>query len=188
MAVPQVETPFLKVTAEDSVRFGIAPTPIAPPTVRVEAATAETLAAAEPEGFRDKIVQGPTPAAFPLRIPVPTNGNGGAPTAPAAPAADRAPIAARQRQQAQPASLSNLHRTERACPPLREFQPQPGRPFRLAHRTPQRLHAFRSRSARRATPPGQKRRAVDHEGKLRRRDDACRSGLRTGARDRVSCG
>ena len=96
MAVPQVETPFLKVTAEDSERFGIAPTPIAPPSVRVEAATAETLAAAEPEAFREKIVPGPTPAAFPLRIPAPTNGSGAAPApmpkstpapVPAAPAA-----------------------------------------------------------------------------------------------------
>ena len=94
MAVPQVETPFLKVTAEDSERFGIAPTPIAPPMVRVEAATAESLAAAEPEAFREKIVQGPTPAAFPLRIPVPTNGNGAASTATAAPPAERAPVAA----------------------------------------------------------------------------------------------
>ena len=86
MAVPEVETPFLKVTAEDSERFGIAPTPIAPPTVRVEAATAEALAAAEPEAFiREKVVPGPTVAASPMRISVPSNGNGAA--AKAAPAA-----------------------------------------------------------------------------------------------------
>ena len=101
--VPQVETPFLKVTSEDSERFGIAPTPIAPPTVRVEPATAETLAAAEPEPFvREKIAPAPKPAAIPLRIPVPANGNGNghakeavpAALAPAAPAPTPMPGAA----------------------------------------------------------------------------------------------
>jgi predicted regulator of Ras-like GTPase activity (Roadblock/LC7/MglB family) len=88
MAVPQVETPFLKVTTEDSERFGIAATPIAPPSVRVEPATAETLAAAEPEALiREKVA----PAA-PQRISIPLhpgsngngngNGNGSAPAAP----------------------------------------------------------------------------------------------------------
>ena len=96
-SVPQVETPFLKVTAEDSERFGIAPTPIAPPTVRVEAATAETLAAAEPEAaYREKVVPGPTPAASPMRIPVPGNGSANREATPkntpvAAPAATPAP-------------------------------------------------------------------------------------------------
>lgn len=93
MAVPQVETPFLKVTAEDSERFGVAPTPIAPPSVRVEPATADSLAAAEPEGLREKIVQGAPPAAFPLRVPVPANGSGGG-LATAAPVARDTPAAA----------------------------------------------------------------------------------------------
>ncbi len=42
------------------------------------------------------------------------------------------------------ASLSKSHRTERACPHLREFQPQAGRPFQLARR---RRRVFHSRSA-----------------------------------------
>lgn len=108
-AVPQVETPFLKVTAEDSERFGIAPTPIAAPSVRVEPATAETLAAAEPEAaYREKIVPGPTPAAVPMRIPVPGNGssNGdGAPKAAPAPAAKNPPVAAPAPAPAAPARI-----------------------------------------------------------------------------------
>ncbi|MFN2477276.1 MAG: hypothetical protein ABR526_13155 [Chthoniobacterales bacterium] len=51
-AVPQVETPFLKVTLEDSERFGT-PAELGDveelPDVRMEPATAESLAAAEPE-------------------------------------------------------------------------------------------------------------------------------------------
>ena len=50
--VPQVETPFLQVTVEDSERFGVPNEPLkgsAKPPVRVEAATAPTIAAAEPE-------------------------------------------------------------------------------------------------------------------------------------------
>jgi hypothetical protein len=51
-AVPQLDTPILKVTLEDTERFG---TTIAPlqtsslPPVKVEPATAQTIAAAEPE-------------------------------------------------------------------------------------------------------------------------------------------
>ena len=50
--VPQVQTPFLKVTQEDGERFG---TPVDPgntedlPSVRVEPATARSISAAEPE-------------------------------------------------------------------------------------------------------------------------------------------
>ena len=50
--VPQMETPFLQVTLEDSERFGVPNEPLkgsAKPPVRVEAATAPTIAAAEPE-------------------------------------------------------------------------------------------------------------------------------------------
>ncbi len=59
---PQVQTPFLKVTQEDGERFGT-PTDIGelvdPPTVRVEPATAESIAAAEPE---------PAPTRIPFRL------------------------------------------------------------------------------------------------------------------------
>src|SRR5205814_7409681 len=53
-SVPQVETPFLKVTLEDGSRFGTKIEPLEMqtgdlPTVRVEPPTAEAFAAAEPE-------------------------------------------------------------------------------------------------------------------------------------------
>ena len=51
-AVPQVETPFLKVTLEDNSRFGTTIEPIETgdlPPVRIQPATAEAFAAAEPE-------------------------------------------------------------------------------------------------------------------------------------------
>src|SRR5476651_1496769 len=51
-AVPQVETPFLKVTLEDNSRFGTTIEAVETsdlPPVRVESATAEAFAAAEPE-------------------------------------------------------------------------------------------------------------------------------------------
>jgi predicted regulator of Ras-like GTPase activity (Roadblock/LC7/MglB family) len=51
-AVPQVETPFLKVTLEDNSRFGTTIEAVETgdlPPVRIEPATAEAFAAAEPE-------------------------------------------------------------------------------------------------------------------------------------------
>ena len=51
-AVPQVDTPFLHVTLEDNARFGTTTEELETndlPAVRVEAATAEAFAAAEPE-------------------------------------------------------------------------------------------------------------------------------------------
>ena len=62
-AVPQVETPFLQVTLEDSERFGVPNEPLqasVKPPVRVEAATARTLAAAEPEPSSERFF--PIPA------------------------------------------------------------------------------------------------------------------------------
>ncbi len=55
-AVPQVETPFLKVTLEDNQKFGTTTEPLETgdlPPVRVEAATAEAFAAAMPEVAAD---------------------------------------------------------------------------------------------------------------------------------------
>jgi predicted regulator of Ras-like GTPase activity (Roadblock/LC7/MglB family) len=93
-AVPQVQTPFLKVTMEDSERFGTAaemPDIADLPTVRVEPATAQTIAAAEPEpAAKETLMSMPPPKAskpFSLRPVAPdmaTNGNGTA--TPAAPA------------------------------------------------------------------------------------------------------
>ena len=52
LTVPQVETPFLKVTLEDNTKFGIEMEPVEiaeMPTARMELATAESIAAAHPE-------------------------------------------------------------------------------------------------------------------------------------------
>src|SRR2546423_11449020 len=53
-AVPQLDTPILKATIQDSERFGTKIEPIettATPTVAVNPATAETIAAAEPDAM-----------------------------------------------------------------------------------------------------------------------------------------
>jgi predicted regulator of Ras-like GTPase activity (Roadblock/LC7/MglB family) len=55
-AVPQVETPFLKVTLEDNQHFGTTMEPLETadlPPVRIQPATAEAFANAEPEPFAD---------------------------------------------------------------------------------------------------------------------------------------
>ncbi|HEX8899448.1 MAG TPA: roadblock/LC7 domain-containing protein, partial [Chthoniobacterales bacterium] len=86
LVVPQVETPFLKVAVEDSSEFG---TPIEPlemnagpmPSVRVQPATAEAFAAAEPEAVADAINKmSPAPstngATQPKRLPFKFSPNG----------------------------------------------------------------------------------------------------------------
>ena len=156
-AVPQVETPFLKVTAEDSERFGIAPTPIAPPSVRVEPATAETLAKAEPEAFRAPAA--PSGGAFPLRIPVPataraTNGHAEAEPRPApislgSPSPAAAPtIEAPKPAPAAPARIpfklspngTGVPATERvpasSGPPVPTSLPKAGAPARIPFKLP----------------------------------------------------
>jgi hypothetical protein len=85
LAVPQVETPFLKVTLEDDVKFGtrneVLTTGVMPP-VRLEPATAETIAAAEPEpAAAGRFAMPAMPSTpFPLRVSMPAepaaNGNG----------------------------------------------------------------------------------------------------------------
>ena len=76
-SVPQVETPFLQVTLEDNTRFGISTEPIHAhdlPPVRVEPATAENIAKAEPEPApHEKFSLGPRPAiaSTSLRNPAP---------------------------------------------------------------------------------------------------------------------
>ena len=84
-AVPQVETPFLKVTLEDNSRFGTTIEAVETadlPPVRVEPPTAEAFAAAEPEAAGNGFVQRPTSentSAMPTRIPfkLSPNGTGG---------------------------------------------------------------------------------------------------------------
>jgi predicted regulator of Ras-like GTPase activity (Roadblock/LC7/MglB family) len=84
-AVPQVETPFLKVTLEDNSRFGTTIEAVETadlPPVRVEPPTAEAFAAAEPEAAGNGHVQHPTSentSVMPTRIPfrLSPNGTGG---------------------------------------------------------------------------------------------------------------
>ena len=71
--VAQVETPFLQVTLEDNERFGLPTTP-APvlaelPPMRLELATAESFAAAQPESASD-FVAGPAPTQISPDAPV----------------------------------------------------------------------------------------------------------------------
>jgi hypothetical protein len=62
-AVPQVETPFLQVTLEDSEKFGVPNEPLkasTKPPVRAEAATTNAMATGEPEATRERFM--PVPA------------------------------------------------------------------------------------------------------------------------------
>jgi predicted regulator of Ras-like GTPase activity (Roadblock/LC7/MglB family) len=85
-AVPQVETPFLKVTLEDNDKFGTTTEPLETtelPPVKLQPATAEAFAAAEPEEAAEarlKMTQSP-PATHgattqPKRIPFKLSPNG----------------------------------------------------------------------------------------------------------------
>jgi predicted regulator of Ras-like GTPase activity (Roadblock/LC7/MglB family) len=84
-AVPQVETPFLRVTLEDNSRFGTTTEAVETadlPPVRVEPPTAEAFAAAEPEAAGNGFMQHPrseNTSAMPTRIPfkLSPNGTGG---------------------------------------------------------------------------------------------------------------
>ncbi|MEP7015264.1 MAG: hypothetical protein ABI925_07475 [Verrucomicrobiota bacterium] len=75
--VPQLETPFLAVTLEDTHRFGTTMKPLeasSAPPVKVETATAKTLAAAEPEAAvreapRVILPQTPAPETLPQMSP-----------------------------------------------------------------------------------------------------------------------
>ena len=83
-AVPQVETPFLKVTLEDNQKFGTTTEPLETrelPPVRVEPATAEAFAAAVPEAAAEaQLKMVPAPSSHgqtqPKRIPFKLSPNG----------------------------------------------------------------------------------------------------------------
>ncbi len=83
-AVPQVETPFLKVTLEDNATFGTTTEPLetnALPPVRVDPPTAQAFADFTPEAAADAIVKmAPAPlakgATQPKRIPFKLSPNG----------------------------------------------------------------------------------------------------------------
>ena len=66
-AVPQVETPFLKVTIEDNEKFGTTTEPLETtefPPVNVEPPTAQAFADAEPEAAADaRLKMSPPPSA-----------------------------------------------------------------------------------------------------------------------------
>jgi hypothetical protein len=67
--VPQLDTPFLKLTLEDTDRFGTTMEPVkssALPPVRVELASAETIAAATPEPVASQKIK---PRSLPLLHP-----------------------------------------------------------------------------------------------------------------------
>ena len=71
-AVPQVETPFLQVTIEDTEKFGTPLPPLqtsAKPPVKVEPATARSIAKAEPEPVAQ---EKQTPARRPISLTPPT--------------------------------------------------------------------------------------------------------------------
>lgn len=85
-AVPQVETPFLKATLEDNSRFGI--TTVEPPVemagdlppVRIQLATAEAIAAAEPEiagGVYGRNGEGTPGMSTRVSLEISPNGTGG---------------------------------------------------------------------------------------------------------------
>jgi predicted regulator of Ras-like GTPase activity (Roadblock/LC7/MglB family) len=83
-AVPQVETPFLKVTLEDNSRFGTTTEVVEIsdlPPVRIQPATAEAFAAAEPETAGNGFVRygSENQSAMPTRISleISPNGTGG---------------------------------------------------------------------------------------------------------------
>jgi predicted regulator of Ras-like GTPase activity (Roadblock/LC7/MglB family) len=82
-AVPQVETPFLKVTLEDNQKFGTTTEPLETmelPPVRVEPATAESFAAAVPEAAAEAQLKMAPPSSHgqtqPKRIPFKLSPNG----------------------------------------------------------------------------------------------------------------
>ena len=134
-SVPQLETPFLKVTLEDTERFGTTMQPLqtsSHPPVKVEPAIAKDLPCrAQPE------VSGTARPQLSLGRP-------NISLRELEPAQDRHPVSEagrrapsdKQPRKTPPGARAEkfhfiFHRTERARPPLREFQPQAGRPFQL---------------------------------------------------------
>ena len=100
-AVPQVETPFLRVTLEDNSRFGTTIEAVEAadlPPVRVETATAKALAAAEPEAAgakptRSPFKLSPNGTGGPAPESVPASSGPSVPTSfPSAPAPTRIPF------------------------------------------------------------------------------------------------
>jgi hypothetical protein len=109
-SIPQLDRPIRKATLEDTERFAtkIEPLETSPlPPVPVEPATAETIASAEPESVARETITSTTPKSTSSPPPLPV-------------------ISLHRRQRRFPFIF---RRMERVRPPLREFQPQAGRPF-----------------------------------------------------------
>ncbi|MBA2623318.1 MAG: hypothetical protein H0U88_06820 [Chthoniobacterales bacterium] len=96
-SVPQFETPFLKVTLEDNERFGTTTETFETgdfPPVRVEPATADSFAAAEPEPAAFEMPAAPV-ARFPIQFPAHPNPKQDGPESPVStPESTPAPAAA----------------------------------------------------------------------------------------------
>jgi predicted regulator of Ras-like GTPase activity (Roadblock/LC7/MglB family) len=152
-AVPQVETPFLKVTLEDNQKFGTTTEPLETtemPPVRIEPPTAEAFAAAEPEPAADAILKmTPAPSTNgvtpnnPTRIPFKLSLNGTDAPAPESVPASSGPSVPNPL----PSQLANLEgavaspsETESRdpkIPPTLGAVPTPVRiPFKMAAMTP----------------------------------------------------
>src|SRR6266487_254667 len=141
--VPQVATPFLQVTLEDTERFGttMEPLQISPmPPVRVEPATAKSIAAAQPEATVSETVRSPllrpgillpdpilekkeadSPAsAPPAKIPfhLPPNGTG-APASEKVPALSGPPVPTARPEPQTPARIPF-----RVTPPCNDLRPK----------------------------------------------------------------
>ena len=134
--------------------------PVRSPTC-VEPATAENLAAAEPEpATREK---------FSLAAASDDCRHAAAPDALAGcrQGLDFHPLRTKPRPRRH-VSLSSFHRMERTCPHLREFQPQAGRPFRLASPASPAPTRIPFKMARPSDEPTAQGRALADQGKLRR--------------------
>ncbi len=126
-AVPQMQTPFLQVTLEDSKRFGTSAVPRA-------AAGSRGAAAASARGRGGAgCARGARSRGWLLprapKVPPPAARGSGPPRKSEPIKPIRLTLPPRSKTGAHPLSLPKFHRTERVCPPLREFQPQVGRPF-----------------------------------------------------------
>jgi predicted regulator of Ras-like GTPase activity (Roadblock/LC7/MglB family) len=155
-AVPQVETPFLKVTLEDNQKFGTTTEPLETtemPPVRIQPATAEAFAAAEPEAAADAILKmAPAPSTNgvtpknPTRIPFKLSLNGtDAPAPESVPASSGpsvpnplpSPLAPVANLEGPVAPAPDIESRDTKAPPTFGAAPTPVRiPFKMAAMTP----------------------------------------------------
>jgi len=149
-AVPQVETPFLKVTLEDNQTFGTVTEPLETtemPPVRIEPPTAEAFAAATPDAVADamiKMAPSPSPSTngrtpqTPARIPFKFSPNGtDAPAPESVPASSGPSVPNSLPTPLAPAPRPETDKPETKTPPTYGATPAPVRiPFKLAASVP----------------------------------------------------